>query len=165
LARVDTYLSVNYVCLQGGGVIKIGKNGRRMATSIISVLIWTFSSLAGPGMVYCVAGPDHAAIEPIHYGLHKPPRSTGDHESALGLNLFRAAERDPEPCTDMPISGFAYSRPHSEYPQFMKLSGLPLQAASHHDLWAWMTDHHARDILPSIPFSCDFHLRTTVLLI
>lgn len=146
-------------------MIKRNQNWRRMATALMSVLIWTFGSLAGPGMIFCVAGPDHAAIEPNHFGVHKPYLMAGDQESAFGWNLFRSAERGSGPCTDMPISGFAFTRLHSEYSQFMKISALPLQTTGHHDLGAWTIDHHAHNSSPSIPLYCDSHLKTTVLLI
>jgi len=146
-------------------MFKIDKNARHTVAALLSVIMWAFGNLAGPGMVYCVTGPDHAAIEPIHWGLHMPSLSMGGDEPAVGSNSFRSVDRDFEPCTDMPIFGFASRQVNPEHAQFMKLSAWSLQAASHPSLLLGITGHPARDSLPSIAISHYSHLRTTVWLI
>jgi len=144
---------------------KIGKNRPRIAMALASAVMWVFGSLAGPGMVFCVTGPDHAAFEPVHYGLHKVPCGAGDEDRALGLEALSGLLGGDGLCTDIPVSGFALSRPHSDYQPFMKVSTLPFEPASHHYLWTRVRDNHEGGSDPFVPLPYESHLRTTVLLI
>jgi len=91
-------------------------NRKSTATFVLLILISTlFGQGVLSGMVLCIGGPDHVALEPFHNSPHHPDPSSFEQTNHNPMPQRTLSGTVYSPCHDIPISISSWDRNTSAF--------------------------------------------------